>query len=79
MKRKGNWRAVAAALLAADPSSVSRALEKKYLNSKVPTGVCMYLPAAARETVDSAMPSLSAIALRPRGFKARGPSVKKAL
>ena len=46
-----------AALMAVDamasPVSPETRLEKKYLSSNVPLGVCMYLRLVARETVDS--------------------------
>jgi hypothetical protein len=56
--------------LSADTSSPCplRRLEvKKYLSSNVPWGVCTYLPAVARLTVDSCMPMSLATSFRTSG------------
>ena len=46
--------------LTSEPWPPRRLDVKKYLSSNVPCGVCTYLPAVARLTVDSCMPMSSA-------------------
>ena len=52
-----SWRILSLAALAetSSPSSVASPLEKKYLSSKTPRGVCTYLLVVTRLTVDSCM------------------------
>ena len=46
------------------PSAASTWLEKKYLSSNTPRGVCMYLLEVTREMVDSCMSMAWAMSLR---------------
>ena len=57
----------------APPLAVVIAREKKYLSSKTPAGVAMYLLFVTRETVDSCRWTSSAISRKPSGFIASGP------
>ena len=66
------------AALAASPSSPVKAVVKKCLSSKVPAGLCRYLPDTARLTVDSERLSRCAMSLSPRGLSERGPWEKNA-
>src|SRR6185369_467819 len=66
-----------AVLDALPPASVLSDEPKKYLSSKVPKGVAMYLAVVTREIVDSCRPSSSAISRSTSGFIAISPWVKK--
>jgi hypothetical protein len=66
-----------AVLEALPPVSVPSAEPKKYLSSKVPKGVPMYLAVVTREMVDSCRPSSSAISRSTSGRMASSPWVKK--
>ena len=55
------------------PSAPETWLEKKYLNSKMPRGVCMYLPVVTREMVDSCIATASATSRRIMGCIASSP------
>src|SRR5689334_16489600 len=61
-----------------DPSAPSTWLEKKYLSSKTPRGVCMYLPEVTREMVDSCMATASAMSFRIIGRMCSSPCSRKA-
>ena len=66
--------------LSADTSSPSvlfRLEVKKYLSSKIPCGVCTYLFAVARLTVDSCMPMSSATSFSTSGFRCAMPRSRK--
>ena len=62
----------------APPSAVATWLEKKYLSSKMPRGVSMYLLVVTREIVDSCMLTASAMSCSTNGFIASGPWSKNA-
>src|SRR5690606_19888883 len=55
------------------PERVASSREKKCLNSNTPRGEERYLLLVARETVDSCMPSSSAISLSIKGRRATSP------
>ena len=59
------------------PFALTIAREKKCFSSNTPTGVAMYLLFVTRETVDSWMPTSSAISFSPSGFIAMAPYSKK--
>ncbi len=61
----------------APPSFVRMPLEKKYFSSYVPRGVCTYFPRVTRLTVDSCIPTSSAICCSVRGLSAETPLSKK--
>src|ERR1700680_3880125 len=71
------WR-TASAECASPPSAAAIADVKKYLSSKMPRVVAMYLLAVTRETVDSCMAIASATVLRLSGRKCWTPCAKKA-
>ncbi len=70
------------ALIAVDeqapPKSVLTWLEKKYFNSKMPRGVCIYFRVVTLEMVDSCISRVSAISCRTSGFIASSPYSRKA-
>ena len=55
------------------PSCVDTWLEKKYLNSNIPFGVCIYFWVVTREIVDSCISTATAISRSTSGFIAMGP------
>src|SRR3546814_4339908 len=57
-------------LFRSPPVSVASSREKKYLNSRIPMGVAMYLLAVARETVDSWISSSADTSRSIRGRRA---------
>ena len=59
------------------PLADDRWLEKKYLNSNTPRGVCMYLLVVTREIVDSCIPISSAMSRKTIGFIASSPCSRK--
>ena len=59
------------------PASVDTWLEKKYLNSKIPFGVCIYFWVVTLEIVDSCISTTSAISLNTSGFMAIGAEFQK--
>src|SRR6056297_2751278 len=59
------------------PAVVATWLEKKYLSSKIPRGVCMYLFVVTREMVDSCISTSSAMSCSTRGFMASSPYSRK--
>ncbi len=60
------------------PSVPATWLEKKYRNSKMPRGVCMYFPVVTREIVDSCMLTASATSRRIIGSIASSPFSRNA-
>jgi len=62
---------------ASPPSCAAIEAVKKYLSSKRPRGVAIYLLEVTRETVDSCTPTASAIVLRSSGRKYSTPRAKK--
>ena len=68
----------ASAECAAPPLVVAIEAEKKYLSSKTPRGVIMYLFDVTRDTVDSCMPIASATVRRFSGRRCSTPCVRKA-
>src|SRR5690554_5192426 len=59
------------------PAAVPTWLEKKYLSSNIPRGVCMYFCVVTREMVDSCMLTASAISCSTSGFIASSPCSRK--
>src|ERR1019366_5796324 len=62
---------------ASPPSRAEIEAVKKYLSSKRPRGVAIYLLEVTRDTVDSCTPTASAIVLRSSGRKYSTPCAKK--
>src|SRR4051812_7884175 len=61
------------------PSAASTWLEKKYLSSNTPRGVCMYLLEVTREMVDSCMSMAWAMSLRIIGRMLSSPCSRNAV
>ena len=59
------------------PESVATWLEKKYLSSKIPCGVCINFCVVTREIVDSCMSTISAMSCSTSGFIASSPYSRK--
>ena len=62
-----------AVLETSPPLLVLTWLEKKYLSSNRPRGVCMYLRLVTREMVDSCISTASAMSFSTKGFMASSP------
>ena len=60
----------------ASPSTRLMLELKKYLSSKIPCGVCVYLFVVTRLTVDSCMPMSSATSRRFKGLRCAMPLSK---
>ena len=59
------------------PAVVATWLEKKYLSSNMPLGVCIYLLVVARDMVDSCISTASAMSCNTSGFMASAPYSRK--